>query len=108
MIPMEALDGRYVEGMHRRLVKSAAAAHMNMIRVWGGGIFPLDEFSSACDEEGVMVFADLMYAQVGPTDRRTDGQNACLTLAPRTDRRSGAPRHRGTGRRCHAMAGECA
>eukprot|EP01050_Picozoa_sp_SAG11_P009519 SAG11_NODE_900_length_6632_cov_2.693403_7_plen_65_part_00 len=52
---MESMEGRYVEGMHRQLVKSAAAANMNLLRIWGGGIYPLAEFSDACDEEGVMV-----------------------------------------------------
>jgi hypothetical protein len=33
LIPMESMEGRYVEGMHRQLVKSAAEANMNMLRV---------------------------------------------------------------------------
>ena len=37
LVPMEALEGRYVAGMHRRLVESAAET-MNMIRVWGGSV----------------------------------------------------------------------
>ena len=36
-----------------------------MIRIWGGGIYPLDEFSDACDEYGVMIYMDMMYAQGG-------------------------------------------
>jgi beta-mannosidase len=65
LIPMEEMEGRVVQGMHRQLVKSAAAGNMNLIRVWGGGIYPLNEFSDTCDEEGVMIFLDLMYAQGG-------------------------------------------
>jgi len=36
-----------------------------VIRIWGGGIYPLDEFSDACDEYGVMIYMDMMYAQGG-------------------------------------------
>lgn len=56
MIPMETLEGRYVAGMHRRLVQSAAEGGMNMLRVWGGGIYPYQEWFDACDEFGIMVF----------------------------------------------------
>ena len=33
--------------------------------IWGGGIYPLKEFSDACDEQGVMIFMDMMFAQGG-------------------------------------------
>ena len=36
MVPMESLEGRYVFGMHRQIVKSAALAGMTLLRVWGG------------------------------------------------------------------------
>lgn len=36
MVPMESLEGRYVFGMHRQIVKSAAQAGMTLLRVWGG------------------------------------------------------------------------
>jgi len=56
MIPMETLEGRYQPGMHRRLVQSAAEGGMNMMRVWGGGIYPYQEWFDACDDFGIMVF----------------------------------------------------
>lgn len=34
LIPMEEMEGRYVEGQHRQLVKSSADANMNLIRIW--------------------------------------------------------------------------
>ena len=65
MIPMETMEGRYVPGMHRALVKSAAAANMNLLRIWGGGVYIYEEFSDACDEEGVMIYEDMMYGTDG-------------------------------------------
>ena len=47
------------------MVASAAEAGMTMLRVWGGGIYPMEEWFDACDELGVMVFQDMMYGTDG-------------------------------------------
>lgn len=72
MIPMETLEGRYVKGMHRALVKSAADANMNLLRIWGGGVYIFEEFTDACDEYGVMVYEDMMYGTDGIMPGATD------------------------------------
>ena len=61
MIPMDLLEGRWSDQRHRTLVQSAAAAHMNMLRVWGGGAVLPQSFYDACDEEGIMLYHDLMF-----------------------------------------------
>lgn len=61
-IPADALAGNITEAATRDLLQSAAAAHMNMLRVWGGGRYEPDSFYQACDELGLMVWQDFMFA----------------------------------------------
>ncbi|NDU99626.1 glycoside hydrolase family 2 protein [Pseudoroseicyclus sp. CLL3-39] len=61
-IPADALAGRITEAGTRDLLQSAVDANMNMIRVWGGGRYEPDSFYDACDELGLMVWQDFMFA----------------------------------------------
>ncbi|MGZ9809012.1 beta-mannosidase [Pseudoroseicyclus sp. H15] len=61
-IPADALAGRITEEGTRDLLQSAVDANMNMIRVWGGGRYEPDSFYEACDELGLMVWQDFMFA----------------------------------------------
>ncbi|MFT3972388.1 MAG: glycoside hydrolase family 2 protein [Amaricoccus sp.] len=61
-IPADALPGRITAAKTRALLQSAADAHMNMIRVWGGGRYEPESFYEACDALGLLVWQDLMFA----------------------------------------------
>ena len=45
-----------------RLLQDAKDAHFNMLRVWGGGIYPSEDFFNICDSLGILVWEDFMYA----------------------------------------------
>jgi beta-mannosidase len=61
-IPADALSGRITQEATRALLQSAVDANMNMIRVWGGGRYEPDWFYDLCDEMGLMVWQDFMFA----------------------------------------------
>ncbi len=61
-VPADCLLGRITEEKNRKLLTMAAEANMNMIRVWGGGIYESEGFMKACDELGIMVWHDFMFA----------------------------------------------
>ncbi|WP_282947984.1 glycoside hydrolase family 2 protein [Cellulomonas endometrii] len=49
------------ERLDRRL-DQAVGAHLNLLRVWGGGIYESDDFYAACDERGLLVWQDFLLA----------------------------------------------
>ena len=61
-IPEDNILARCSEQRTRDLLTQAAKANFNSIRVWGGGIYPYDYFYDICDELGLMVWQDFMFA----------------------------------------------
>lgn len=61
-IPADTFAPRLTRDDYAQLVKSAAEAQMNMLRVWGGGIYEADIFYDLCDELGICVWQDFMFA----------------------------------------------
>ncbi len=61
-IPLNSFLTEVDEDNYRYILKSAVDANMNMLRVWGGGIYENDIFYDLCDEYGIMVWQDFMFA----------------------------------------------
>jgi len=61
-IPSDSFTPRITKEKYQKLIKDSKEANMNMIRVWGGGIYEDDEFYKACDENGILVWQDFMFA----------------------------------------------
>ncbi|MCJ7935415.1 MAG: glycoside hydrolase family 2 protein [Chryseobacterium sp.] len=61
-IPGDSFSPRITKEKYQKLIRDSREAHMNMIRIWGGGIYEDDEFYKACDENGILVWQDFMFA----------------------------------------------
>lgn len=58
----DALLGRVNWRTWERMAEDAVLSNLNGIRVWGGAIYPPDEFFDLCDQNGIMVYLDMMFA----------------------------------------------
>jgi beta-mannosidase len=61
-IPQDNFPSRVTDSTYKALIASVKASHMNMLRVWGGGIYENDIFYDLCDENGILVWQDFMFA----------------------------------------------
>ncbi|HLG78189.1 MAG TPA: glycoside hydrolase family 2 protein [Ktedonobacteraceae bacterium] len=61
-IPADSFTPRLTPQDYRAWLQFAADAHMVMIRVWGGGIYEDDVFYNLCDEMGLLIWQDFMFA----------------------------------------------
>ena len=61
-IPADTFPTRITDEQYRDLISSAASANMNMLRVWGGGIYEDERFYDLCDEYGILIWQDFMFA----------------------------------------------
>lgn len=61
-IPPDVFTNRISGEKYEKLVRSAALANMNMLRIWGGGIYENDTLYELCDKNGIMVWQEFMFA----------------------------------------------
>jgi beta-mannosidase len=61
-IPMDALFSRIRHERYDQLLQSCVDANMNMLRVWGGGLYEMEDFYDLCDEKGILIWQDCMFS----------------------------------------------
>ena len=61
-IPQDVFLPRVKDADYENLISAAVDANMNMIRVWGGGVYEKDLFYELCDKYGLLVWQDFMFA----------------------------------------------
>lgn len=62
VIPPDSFLQRATTSTYQTIVKNAVDANMNMLRVWGGGVYADDAFYEACDKSGILIWQDFMFA----------------------------------------------
>jgi len=62
VIPFDSFPARVTTERYKQFLGAAVQAHMNMVRLWGGGYYESDEFYNLCDEMGLLVWQDFMFA----------------------------------------------
>jgi len=61
-IPADNFLPRVTKEKYKELIRAAKETNMNMLRVWGGGVYEDEEFYNQCDENGILVWQDFMFA----------------------------------------------
>jgi len=61
-IPMDALFSRLTEERYEQLLQNCVDANMNMLRIWGGGLYEMESFYDLCDEKGLLLWHDCMFS----------------------------------------------
>lgn len=61
-IPPDSFLPRAKDSVYATIVKHAVETNMNMLRVWGGGVYADDAFYEECDKNGILVWQDFMFA----------------------------------------------
>jgi beta-mannosidase len=71
-VPCECFTGTVEDAKYEKLVRFAKDGNFNMLRIWGGGIYEKDIFYRLCDELGIMVWQDFMFACADIPEMDTD------------------------------------
>jgi beta-mannosidase len=85
-VPQDVFLPRVKPEQYERLLKQVKNAGMNMLRVWGGGVYERDIFYDLCDEYGILVWQDFMFANtIYPNDKKLL-DNIALEVAEQVNR----------------------
>lgn len=61
-VPVDLILSRVDRARHAELIDRAIEAHANFLRIWGGGVYESDDFYDLCDERGILVWQDMVFA----------------------------------------------
>jgi len=61
-VPQDSFIPKQTPSSYHETIQNARKANMNMLRVWGGGVYADDEFYNVCDANGILVWQDFMFA----------------------------------------------
>jgi beta-mannosidase len=61
-VPADMIFARIDRERSEALIRHALAANFNTLRVWGGGLYESDEFYELCDEHGILVWQEFIFA----------------------------------------------
>ncbi len=61
-VPEDNILSTVTRERSEKLIKDCVFANFNTIRIWGGGYYPEDYFYDLCDEYGILLFHDMMFA----------------------------------------------
>jgi beta-mannosidase len=85
-VPASSFVGAIPDDTYRDLLTRAVDANMNMIRVWGGGIYEYDVFYDECDRLGLLVWQDFMFACAPYPEEKAFLDNIRAEAAEQVDR----------------------
>ena len=74
-IPEDNIFPRITKEVIDRLINDSVKANYNMLRIWGGGYYPSDYFYELCDQKGILIWQDFMYACCIPHYSKTIQEN---------------------------------
>lgn len=76
-VPCDSIYARVTDEKYKTLLRGARDANMNMLRVWGGGIYEPDVFYETCDELGLLIWQDYMFGCTTNPDHREEFVRLC-------------------------------
>ena len=79
-IPEDNILTRITPARTRKLLEQCVSCNFNAIRIWGGGFYPHDYFFDICDELGLLVFEDMMFACMEVTSDEDQHENIAVEV----------------------------